>query len=62
LPKNIKTGDYIEIFQLGSYSKSMRSNFNGFNDFKEIIVEDRPFLSIFEHNQNKLDNEKRRSS
>lgn len=62
LPKNIKTGDYIEIFQLGSYSKSMRSNFNGFNDFKEIIVEDRPFLSIFEHNQNKLDNEKERSS
>ena len=62
LPKNIKTGDYIEIFQLGSYSKSMRSNFNGFNDFKEIIVEDRPFLSIFEHNQNKLDNEKEKSS
>ena len=62
LPKNIKAGDYIEIFQLGSYSKSMRSNFNGFNDFKEIIVEDRPFLSIFEHNQNKQDNEKRRSS
>ena len=59
LPKNIKTGDYIEIFQLGSYSKSMRSNFNGFNDFKEIIVEDRPFLSIFEHNQNKQGNEKK---
>ena len=62
LPKNIKTGDYIEIFQLGSYSKSMRSNFNGFNDFKEIIVKDKPFSSIFEHKQNKLDNEKRRSS
>lgn len=30
LPDDIKTGDYIEIGNMGAYSASMRSNFNGF--------------------------------
>lgn len=32
LPKNIAEGDYIEIGQLGSYSQSLRTDFNGFNN------------------------------
>lgn len=36
LPKNITEGDYILFHNLGAYSKSLRTNFNGFNNFSEI--------------------------
>jgi ornithine decarboxylase len=36
LPKNIKEGDYIELHNLGAYSKSLRTNFNGFYDYLEL--------------------------
>lgn len=47
LPSDIQEGDYIEIGQLGAYSLSMRSNFNGFGQFVEAESEDKPIMSIF---------------
>ena len=41
LPINIEEGDYIEIGQMGAYSKTMQKQFNGFNfSNKTIIVND----------------------
>ena len=47
LPSDIQEGDYIEIGQLGAYSLSMRSNFNGFAPFVEAETECQPLMSIF---------------
>ncbi|HLD76682.1 MAG TPA: type III PLP-dependent enzyme [Rickettsiales bacterium] len=47
LPKNINEGDYIEIGQLGAYSKSIRTDFNGFNDIIQIEVCDEPLSSVY---------------
>lgn len=47
LPKNIKEGDYIEIGQLGAYSKNIRTNFNGFGESLQIEVCDEPFSSMY---------------
>lgn len=47
LPKNINEGDYIEVGQLGAYSKSIRTDFNGFNDILQIEVEDEPSVSMY---------------
>lgn len=48
LPKNIGEGDYIEIGQLGSYSKSFRTEFNGFKDCLQIEVMDEPLVSMYD--------------
>ncbi len=52
LPANIKTGDYIEIGQLGAYGMSLRTNFNGFysNQIHEVL--DKPLMSIYEADEN----------
>jgi ornithine decarboxylase len=50
LPENISAGDYIEIFQLGAYSKSIRTDFNGFNNTLQIEVIDEPIESIYNYN------------
>lgn len=50
LPEIIKSGDYIEIFNLGSYSKSLRSNFNGYGEVLQFDVNDpldKKFCQIF---------------
>ncbi len=50
LPKSIKAGDYIEIFNLGSYSKSLRTNFNGYGETLQFDVNDqidKKFCQIF---------------
>lgn len=44
LPADIRAGDYIEIGQMGAYSLSQRSDFNGFFDYRKVIVEDEPYL------------------
>ncbi len=61
LPKNINEGDYIEIGQLGAYSKSIRTEFNGFNHTMQIEVKDEPLNSSYiefeeseEQSQNQL--------
>jgi ornithine decarboxylase len=47
LPENISEGDYIEIGQLGAYSRSIRTNFNGFNQNIQIEVSDEPIVSLY---------------
>lgn len=47
LPENIAEGDYIEIGQLGAYSKSIRTEFNGFNQTIQIEVSDEPLESMY---------------
>ena len=48
LPNNIKEGDYIEIGQLGAYSLTFRTKFNGFYSDKIFEVNDKPMMSMFE--------------
>jgi ornithine decarboxylase len=47
LPEDIDIGDYIEIAQLGAYSKSIRTEFNGFNLNLQIEVKDKPLESLY---------------
>lgn len=47
LPENIAEGDYIEIGQLGAYSRSIRTDFNGFNKNLQIEVSDEPLVSMY---------------
>lgn len=47
LPENIAEGDYIEIGQLGAYSRSIRTEFNGFNQNLQIEVADEPLVSMY---------------
>jgi ornithine decarboxylase len=47
LPENIGEGDYIEIGQLGAYSRSIRTEFNGFNKNIQIEVKDEPLESMY---------------
>lgn len=47
LPDNIAEGDYIEVGQLGAYSKSIRTEFNGFNQTLQIEVKDEPLDSMY---------------
>jgi len=48
LPNNIKEGDYIELGQLGAYSLTFRTNFNGFysNEIHELC--DKPIMSMYD--------------
>jgi len=48
LPKDIKEGDYIEIGQLGAYSRALRTNFNGFGLSEQKMVSDKPLLSNYD--------------
>jgi len=48
LPNNLKEGDYIEIGQLGAYSLTFRTNFNGFYSDKIFEVHDKPIMSVYE--------------
>ena len=48
LPNNLKEGDYIELGQLGAYSLTFRTQFNGFYSDKIFEVQDKPIISIYE--------------
>ena len=48
LPKNLKEGDYIEVGQLGAYSLSFRTKFNGFYSDQIFEVNDKPIMSMYE--------------
>ena len=48
LPKNLKEGDYIEIGQLGAYSLTFRTKFNGFYSDQIFEVQDKPIMSMYE--------------
>lgn len=47
LPADMRSGDYIEIGQLGAYGDTMRTDFNGFGRRQEICVNDEPIMSLF---------------
>jgi ornithine decarboxylase len=55
LPKDIDEGDYIEIGQMGAYSRSIRTKFNGFENSLLTEISDEPLVSLFanEPTQNK---------
>jgi len=48
LPNNLREGDYIEIGQLGAYSLTFRTKFNGFYSDQIFEVKDKPIMSIYE--------------
>lgn len=51
LPDNIAEGDYIDIGQLGAYSRSIRTDFNGFNKNLQIEVADEPLVSMYRNEE-----------
>jgi len=52
LPNNLKEGDYIEIGQLGAYSLTFRTKFNGFYSDKIFEVQDKSIMSMYEKEYN----------
>jgi len=48
LPNNLKEGDYIEIGQLGAYSLTFRTKFNGFYSNEIFEIHDKPIMSMYE--------------
>ncbi len=48
LPNNIKEGDYIELGQLGAYSLTFRTNFNGFYSNEIHELGDKPIMSMYD--------------
>jgi ornithine decarboxylase len=47
LPSDVDAGDYIEIGMLGAYGCAMRTEFNGFGEVEDYIVEDEPMASLY---------------
>ena len=47
LPADTKAGDFIEVGMLGAYGCAMRTEFNGFGDVEDFIVEDEPMASLY---------------
>ncbi len=47
LPNNIKEGDYIELGQLGAYSLTFRTNFNGFYSNHIVQLLDEPIMTMY---------------
>jgi ornithine decarboxylase len=60
LPDNISEGDYIEIGQLGAYSRSIRTAFNGFDKNLQIEVCDEPLVSMYIETEEQKEEEKNR--
>lgn len=58
LPENISEGDYIEIGQLGAYSRSIRTDFNGFNRNLQIEVCDEPLVSMYVESEERQEEDK----
>jgi len=48
LPNNLKEGDYIEVGQLGAYSLTFRTKFNGFYSNQIFEVQDKPIMSMYD--------------
>ena len=54
LPNNIKEGDYIELGQLGAYSLTFRTNFNGFYSNEIHELSDKPIISMYDNAKDKV--------
>jgi ornithine decarboxylase len=46
LPNDVSEGDYVEVGNLGTYSASLRTPFNGFDRFHHVIVRDPPLVVV----------------
>jgi len=64
LPGDIDEGDYIEVDNMGAYSVSMRTGFNHFNNYEQVIVDTIPEFSLYQgktgHDQLRYDSASRR--
>ncbi|MGL5838768.1 MAG: type III PLP-dependent enzyme [Sphingorhabdus sp.] len=47
LPADVDAGDYIEIGMLGAYGCALRTEFNGFGEVEDFVVEDEPMASLY---------------
>ncbi len=47
LPADVQAGDYIEVGMLGAYGCAMRTEFNGFGETDNFMVEDEPMESLY---------------
>jgi ornithine decarboxylase len=47
LPADTASGDYIEIGMLGAYGCAMRTEFNGFGETEDFMVDDEPMESLY---------------
>ena len=54
LPNNIKEGDYIELGQLGAYSLTFRTKFNGFYSNEIYELSDKPIMSLYDDSNGKI--------
>jgi len=54
LPNNIREGDYIELGQLGAYSMTFRTNFNGFYSNEIHELSDKPIMSMYDNEKEKI--------
>ena len=54
MPNNIKEGDYIELGQLGAYSLTFRTNFNGFYSNEIHELSDKPIMSLYDDSNEKV--------
>ncbi len=54
LPNNIKEGDYIELGQLGAYSLTFRTTFNGFYSNEVHELSDKPIMSLYDDTNEKI--------
>jgi len=53
LPNNIKENDYIELGQLGAYSLTFRTGFNGFYSNEIYEVDDSPIMTMYDKKNKK---------
>jgi ornithine decarboxylase len=47
LPSSIREGDYIEIGNVGAYSRAIAGGFNGYGRYDQVILEDEPMFSMY---------------
>lgn len=47
LPASVKEGDYIEIGNVGAYGRAISTRFNGYGEYKDVILLDEPIYSIY---------------
>lgn len=48
LPASVREGDYIEIGNIGAYGRALSTRFNGYGEYKDVILLDEPMYSIYE--------------
>jgi ornithine decarboxylase len=47
LPASIREGDYIEIGNVGAYSRAIASQFNGYGRYEQAILQDEPMFTMY---------------